>query len=89
MLLRLIMEKGHWIDGPELANEKVGGSEGLKRLRELRAEGHQIQERKHPDPDRDIWQYRITIPKREAIPAVIDEIYPRRIWDTNDPEWRP
>ena len=27
-----------WVDGPELANAQVGGSEGLKRVRELRAD---------------------------------------------------
>jgi hypothetical protein len=52
-----------WIDGPELANEKVGGSEGLRRLREARAEldeaGFRIEKRMHPDADRDIWQYRL------------------------------
>lgn len=53
-----------WVDGPELANESVGGSEGLKRLRELRqdlrAEGrYDIEMRGHPDPRRDIFQYRL------------------------------
>jgi len=46
-----------WVPGPELANAAVGGSEGLKRLRELRQEGHDIRMRKHPDPSRDIWEY--------------------------------
>jgi biotin operon repressor len=50
---------GEWVDGPDLANERVGGSEGLKRLRELRAAGHPIEERRHPGPGRDIWQYRL------------------------------
>jgi hypothetical protein len=52
-----------WVDGPELANEVVGGSEGLKRLRELRAElsdsRFDIEMRGHPDPDRDVFQYRL------------------------------
>lgn len=54
-----------WVDGPELANESVGGSEGLKRLRELRAdlkaEGgrYEIEMRSHPDASRDIYQYRL------------------------------
>ncbi len=51
---------GQWVNGPELANETVGGSEGLKRLRELRAEGYPILERKHPDQSRTIWQYRLS-----------------------------
>lgn len=50
---------GAWIDGTALANEEVGGSEGLKRLRELKNEGHLIQMRKHPTPGRDIYQYRL------------------------------
>ena len=50
---------GRWVDGPLLANEKVGGSEGLKRLRELKQKGHLIQKRKHPDPRRAIYQYRL------------------------------
>jgi hypothetical protein len=62
--LHLLLRKGQWVDGPELANEKVGGSEGLKRLRELRQEGEdgagfRVEARKHPDTDRDIWQYRL------------------------------
>jgi hypothetical protein len=52
-----------WVDGPELANKEVGGSEGLRRLREARAElteaGFRVEKRMHPDPDRDIWQYRL------------------------------
>lgn len=50
---------GAWVDGTVLANEQVGGSEGLKRLRELKREGHLIQKRKHPDPHRQIYQYRM------------------------------
>ena len=56
----LIDHLGEWVDGPELANEVVGGSEGLKRLRELRDEdGYGIEARRHPDPERSIWQYRL------------------------------
>lgn len=50
--------QNQWVDGPNLATEAVGGSEGLRRLRELRLEGnHDIRERRHPDAQRDIWQY--------------------------------
>lgn len=59
VLRRLSEARGEWVDGPELANEKVGGSEGLRRVRELKAEGYPIHERKHPDPERDIYQYRL------------------------------
>lgn len=53
---------GHWVDGPELATEAVGGSEGLRRLRELRLSGdYDIRERRHPDPQRDIWQYMLVL----------------------------
>jgi hypothetical protein len=59
----LRVRKGQWVDGPDLANEKVGGSEGLRRLRDekerLAGEGLRVEKRKHPEPDRDIWQYRL------------------------------
>lgn len=54
-----------WVDGTELANEKVGGSEGLRRVRELReAEhgGHRIVTRPHPDRTRSIFQYKLADP---------------------------
>jgi len=78
VLAYLEERKGTWVNGPEIATEEIGGSEGLKRLRELRADGYAIFGRKHPDPDRDIWQYmfvdkppaRPTTPLREdATPA--------------------
>lgn len=65
---------GMWIDGTALANEQVGGSEGLKRLRELRidlrAEGkYAIQQRQHPEPGRSIYQYRLVEQTRAFTPA--------------------
>jgi hypothetical protein len=54
-----------WVNGPEIANERVGGSEGHRRFRELRDEGHPVEDRRHPDPNRDIWQYRYV----QAIPV--------------------
>ena len=54
-----------WVDGTDLATAEVGGSEGLKRLRELRQDladngnAYEIQMRGHPDPDKDIFQYRL------------------------------
>ena len=70
MLAKLQSVDG-WIDGPELANAEVGGSEGLKRLRELRDDDHHdIRMRKHPDPDKDIFQYRLArAPTPEALEA--------------------
>lgn len=56
---------GMWVDGTALANEDVGGSEGLKRLRELRSDllqagsEYMIQQRKHPGVGRAIYQYRM------------------------------
>jgi hypothetical protein len=63
VLQYLLDRKNEWVNGPELANEEVGGSEGLKRLRELRSEGLPIQTRRHPDPARDVWQYRYVVPE--------------------------
>jgi hypothetical protein len=60
VLRRLREADGEWVDGSELATAEVGGSEGLKRLRELRAAGEPIEERRHPDPRRAVWQYRLS-----------------------------
>lgn len=61
-----------WVNGPEIANAEVGGSEGLKRLRELRDDGHAIIARRHPNPNRDVWQYMLrgpkAMPKPEPVP---------------------
>lgn len=66
----LLARKNEWVNGPELANEEVGGSEGLKRLRELRAEGHPIRTRRHPDSTRDIWQYCYVVPDGPPISPI-------------------
>lgn len=60
----LVARAGQWVDGPEIATEEVGGSEGHRRFRELRDAGLPVEERRHPDPKRDIWQYRWVIPVR-------------------------
>lgn len=54
----LIAAAGEWVDGPEIANEAVGGSSGDRRFRELREEDDRFETRRHPDPARDVWQYR-------------------------------
>jgi hypothetical protein len=60
LVLQLLRQhEGQWVDGTRIASAEVGGSEGLKRLRELRQEGLDIRMRKHPDPRRDIYQYRL------------------------------
>lgn len=63
---------GSWVDTTEIANEVVGGSEGTKRLRELKAEGWMIQMRSHPDKGVDQYQYRLAAQDR-----VLDEPTPR------------
>ena len=59
VLHRLEANRGEWVDGVELANEVVGGSEGLKRLRELRDDGWLIQKRQKPGSDQ--YQYRLAL----------------------------
>lgn len=68
VLLKLQLAEGGWVDGADLANERTGGSEGLKRLRELRSPdygGHDI--RKRAKPGSSQYQYRLVPPD-----AVID-----------------
>lgn len=50
-----------WVDGYELCHPSIGGSEGLRRLRELRAEGHRIEKRLKPNrPEGStVYQYRL------------------------------
>lgn len=70
VLERLQLAQGGWVDGPLLATEMVGGSEGLRRLRELKEDGYQIERRKHPDPTKAIFQYRLgTWMKKAASPS--------------------
>lgn len=64
-----------WVDGPEIANETVGGSEGHKRWRELRDEGYPVENRRHPSPRRDIWQYRYVSSART------NGLEPMKIWN--------
>jgi hypothetical protein len=53
-----------WVDGHVLCHPQIGGSEGLRRLRELRADGHRIERRHHPDKDRTDNQYRLVPAER-------------------------
>ena len=57
VLTYLKQNLGQWVDGVEMSNERVGGSEGLKRLRELREAGYLIQKRQKPGADQ--YQYRL------------------------------
>lgn len=72
VLARLQEAKGDWVDGTDLATAEVGGTEGLKRLRELRLEGHDIRMQRHPDPSRDIFQYRLVIPAQPYGASLMD-----------------
>lgn len=58
---RLITANGAWVDGTELATFFCGGSEGLRRVREARADGWPIEERRHPNKLRMTRQYRIVL----------------------------
>jgi len=48
---------GEWVEGPALISETVGGTEGLRRLRELRDRGYRIE--KERIPGRDAFRYRM------------------------------
>ena len=55
------LRNGDWMDGYSLCHPAIGGSEGLRRLRELRADGHRIEKRLKPDrPEGStVYQYRL------------------------------
>jgi ribosomal protein L37AE/L43A len=48
-----------WIDGSVIMQPDCGGGRFGARIEELRKDGYEIEARAHPDPKRDIWQYRI------------------------------
>lgn len=73
-VLRLLKD-GAWHKTMELNAPDIGGSEGTRRLRELRALGHAIEKRKAKDPeDGTQWEYRLTAvapkPRRKWISDV-------------------
>lgn len=51
-----------WVDGWVLCHPGIGGSEGLRRVRELRAQGQPIEMRPHPIHGRTTRQYRVNRP---------------------------
>jgi biotin operon repressor len=51
----IALKGGRWTPGYELSTAAVGGSEGLRRLRELREDGYTIEHRTHKGVD----QYRL------------------------------
>lgn len=50
---------GEWVDGTSLETPEVGGSQGTRRLRELRSDGWAIEARPHPT-SATAWQYRLS-----------------------------
>jgi len=66
--------RNQWVDGPEIQHPAVGGSEGTRRLRELRAEGYNIEKRHHPDHVRAIFQYRILMDEPAAQVRMFPEL---------------
>lgn len=54
----LLNAKGEYVGGPALSNVACGGSEGLRRLRQLRSEGYII-EKKKIDPKHNYFSYRL------------------------------
>jgi hypothetical protein len=55
--LRAAVESDGWVHGTELATQACGGSEGLRRLRELEEQGWPIERR--PVSGSTVWQYRL------------------------------
>lgn len=62
VLALLTARAGSWVPGPELATAEVGGSEGLRRVRELREirhGGHKIEVRRMTGSD--AYEYRLIV----------------------------
>jgi hypothetical protein len=64
-VFRLLNRRGpdgdtYWVAGYRLLSPSVGGSEGLRRLRELRAEGYEI--RKKRKPGSAVYHYKMIMP---------------------------
>ena len=59
VLKALLTESPAWVDAPNLATGECGGSEGLRRVRELRSDyGWPVERRQHPTRSQ-LWQYRL------------------------------
>lgn len=54
--VRQLMLDGEWHTGPDITAPETGGSEGLRRLRELRADGAVIEKRRKTE---GVWEYRM------------------------------
>lgn len=76
-VLDLLRSTDTWVDGSEIASPAVGGSEGLRRLRELReADGWPIEHRAHPD-SATAWQYRLA----PAVDDPVQTVEEPSLWD--------
>ncbi len=60
VLIRLLEAREDWVGGPELASVRCGGSEGLRRLRELRELGHVIEKKRLEG--HNYFSYRLVAP---------------------------
>lgn len=60
VLMRLREARGCWVPGSDIAAPDVGGSEGLRRLRELRVGGWPIERRPAPSSS-TAWEYRLPV----------------------------
>lgn len=66
-----------WVNGPEICSPAVGGSEGLRRVRELREDGFPIVMRRHPDRRRAVRQYKL---RNDSPLKVVNIDHARNIW---------
>ena len=86
VLERLRDLTNEWVDGSTLSTEQVGGTEGLRRVRELIEDGWPIEKRRHPSRVRGIWQYRLTSDERPEnkepkLPLDVPSEYDwKRVW---------
>jgi hypothetical protein len=69
LVLRVLLD-GQWHATTELLGPKVGGSEGMRRLRELRERGWAIQKRRREGSAQ--WEYRIPLPEPDRVYRVGD-----------------
>lgn len=54
-----ILSDGQWHDTVSLSGVTSGGSEGMRRMRELRAQGYEIESRKKLGSEQ--WEYRLVL----------------------------
>ena len=58
-----ILLDGQWHPTTEFLGPRIGGSEGMRRLRELRRKGFAIEARRRKDSAQ--WEYRLRLKKEE------------------------